>query len=58
MGLRSEAYSKLISGRGVLGQIETSKTNKKKQKHGSKNYWNIFLVEYGSTILGKIFEIK
>ena len=42
--------------RGALRQAETSKTLEKKHQHGTKvNYLDIFLIEYGSTILGKIF---
>ena len=42
--------------RGALGEVETSKTLVKKHQHGTKvNYLNIFLIEYGSTILGKVF---
>ena len=55
--MRSEPYSKLISGKGVFAQLETSKKLQLKKQHESKvNYWKIFLVEYVSTYLGK--EVK
>ena len=54
------AYSKLTNRRSVLGQIETRKNQLRKIEHGSKmNYYlKIFLSEYVSTILVKIFGIK
>lgn len=41
----------------MLGEVETLKTEKIK-KSGSKVYLKIPLVEYVSTLLDRIFEIK
>ena len=42
----------------MLGEVETLKKQKKKKKNGSKVYLKIPLVEYVSTLLDRIFEIK